>query len=214
MLHNWYLRLPILLKTIKTISNYKYLFKAKMMQFTWVPYSWDLQQVSQLELSLILVLNIWQLPPYCVMTRPQEIINSRNTTHSQEVLLQEIKCIRDVKLWHMTCINLIQIKFYRRLHQNWHMDQLNSKDLFGRTIHAYSLLKERLQMQYNWNLSLNQTNALSSNSWLYTNHKVLVMTQMVFLDFLLIRTWKRKSSTIYGLLRTMELSTELWLVSV
>lgn len=58
------------------------------------------------------------------------------------------------------------------------------------------------------------TNAHSSNSCLYTNPKVLDMTQMVFLVYHHTKTWKRRSSITYGLLRTMALLTEPWFLSV
>ena len=138
MLPNLLAKLLICLKTIRMISNCRFHYKAKTMQYTSELSIWDLQQVSLPELSSIQVLSIWQLQVFSVMMRQLETINLRNMIHCQEALWQEIKCIKDAKQWLMTCTNQIQIKFSQRPLQNLHMVQQNCKVLSGKTIHAFS----------------------------------------------------------------------------
>ena len=120
------------------ISNFRYHFNQKMMLSTSEPSSWDPQHLNQQELYSILVLNILPSHQFSVMMRQPVTISSRNTIHCQVVLLLEIKCIKDVKLWHMICINQILIRFYQKHPQSLLMDQPNFKVSFGKTIHAFN----------------------------------------------------------------------------
>merc|ERR1719331_50507 len=70
------------------------------------------------------------------MMKQLETISLKNTTHCQVVLLLEIKCIRDVKLWLMTCTNQTLTRFCQRHHLNSLMDQPNFKVSSGKIIHA------------------------------------------------------------------------------
>ena len=98
-------------RTTEMISNFRFHSTAKTMQSISVLFTWDLQRVNQLESSLIPVVNTLPLLVFFVMTRLQEITNSRNMTHFPEVSFKEIKCIRDARLWLMICINLTLIRF-------------------------------------------------------------------------------------------------------
>ena len=135
---NQSVRLLTYLKTTKMIFNFRYHFRAKMTLFILELSLWDPQQVNQQEWSLIPVLSTWPSLQYYVMMRQLVITSLKNMIHCQVVLLLEIKCTRDVKLWHTTCINLIQIKSCQRPLQNSHMVQPNFKVSSGKTIHASS----------------------------------------------------------------------------
>lgn len=149
MLLNWSQKLLICQKIIKMIFNSKFHFKVKMMQYISEQYLWDLQQVNQQELYLILALSTWQLHQSFVMMKLQEITNLRNMTHFQVDSLLVTKCIKDVKQWHMICTNQTQIKFFQKLHQNLHMVQLNFKVSFGKIIHVFNHSKGPIQMLFN-----------------------------------------------------------------
>lgn len=188
MLLNQFQKSLIQQKITRMISNFKYHCKVKTMLFIQELYSWDLHQVNLQELYSILDLSTWLLHPFFATTKQLETTNSKSTTHYQEDLFQETKCIKDVKLWHTTCTNLTQTKFYLKLLQSSHTDLLSFRDSFGKITPASSPSRELIQMQFNLNQNLNQINVPSSNSQPCTNHKVLVMTQMEFQDFLPIRT--------------------------
>ena len=130
-------------------SNCRFHYKAKTMLCILELSIWALQQVSQLELYSIQVLNTWLSQVFSVMMRQPETISLKNTIHCQVVLWQEIKCIKDVKLWLMTCTSLIQTKFCQRPLQNLHMVQPNSKASSGKTIHAFNHSRELIIMPFN-----------------------------------------------------------------
>lgn len=99
---------------------------------------WDHHKVSLPELSLIQVLNIWQLQVFYVMMRLLVTINLKNMIHCQEASLLEIKSIKDVKQWLTICTSLNQIKYCQRHHQNSPMVPLSSKASSGKIIHAFN----------------------------------------------------------------------------
>ena len=136
-------------RIIRMTSNFRCHCKAKMMLFILELSLWDLQQVNQPELSSTQVLNTWPSHQSFVMMRQPETISLKNMIHCQVVLLQEIKCTRDVKQWLMTCINPTQIKYCQRPLQNLHMVQPNFKVSSGKTIHAFNHWREALRMPYN-----------------------------------------------------------------
>ena len=138
MLHNWSVKLPIFLRITKMIFNFKYHWWARMMPSTSVPFIWDLHQVSQPELSSILVPSIWLLLPSSATMKQLETTNLKNTTHCQVVSWPEIKCTKDARPWLTTCINQNLTRFCPRPPQSWPMDQLNFKASSGKTIHASS----------------------------------------------------------------------------
>ena len=185
---SWCLKQQIQQKITRMIYNCRFHFKVKMMLYTQELYSWDHQQVSLLELSLIQALSTWPLLLYFVTMKQLEITNSRSMTHYPVDLQQEIKCIRDVKQWLTTCINLTQIKYSQRPLPSSLMDQPSFKDSSGKIILAYSRLRGPQITLFSLSWSLNPINVLSSNSQLYTNLKDLAMTLMEFLVFPLTKT--------------------------
>jgi hypothetical protein len=118
MLPNLLVKLLMLLLIIKMILNYKFLWTAEMMLSILEQYGWDHLLVSQQKLYLILVLNILLLQVFFVMIQQPEILNLKNMTHFLVVSFKETNNIKDVKQCLMICIDLIQIKFFLKLHQN------------------------------------------------------------------------------------------------
>jgi len=207
-------RLLMSQRIIRTIYNCKYHSHPEMMPSIWGPCIWDLLRVSQLEWSSIPGLNILLSPLPCVMTRLQETSSSRSTTHSLDPSFRETNWMKDAKRKHMTWKNPTPTRFFQKLHPNWPTVQPNCKDLFGKTMPVSNHWRAQLPNLLNSRCNLRTTNAHISNSWLSTNHKVLVRTQMESSDFPLTKTWARKSFTTCGQWRTTESSTTQWLVSV
>ena len=198
----------------RTIYNFKFLSTAEMMLSILEQFGWALQHPNQQELFSILVQNTLQSLPYFVMMKQQETISLRSMILFKVVSSKEIKCTEDAKPWLTTCTSQNQTKSFQKQAQNWHTVQPNFKVSFGKITLASKPLKAELNQVFNWNLNLNKTNVHSSNFWVCINHKVSVMTLMVFSDFHHTKTWKRRSFIIYGLSKIMELSIEPWLVSV
>ena len=198
----------------RTIYNFKFLLTAEMMLSILEQFGWALQHPNQQELFSILVQNTLQSLPYFVMMKQQETISLRSMILFKVVSSKEIKCTEDAKPWLTTCTSQNQTKSFQKQAQNWPTVQPNFKVSFGKITLASKPLKAELNQVFNWNLNLNKTNVHSSNFWVCINHKVSVMTLMVFSDFHHTKTWKRRSFIIYGHSKIMELSIEPWLVSV
>ena len=88
------------------------------------------------------------------------------------------------------------------------------KDSYGKITLASNHLLNQRPVSFNSNLNLRKISALISNSLHFINLKVSVKNPMVFLDFLLIKRWARRSSITFGLSKIMESLITLWLVSV
>ena len=148
------------------------------------------------------------------MTTHLAILSSRNTTQWQALSSRETSWLKGVIPRHTTCINLILIKYCPRLHPSWRMDLLNSKDSFGKTMHASSLLKARAPHSLSSNFNWRTTSALTFNSFHCTSHKVLVKTPTESLVSHHTKTWARRSCITCGLSRTTELLIMPWSASV
>lgn len=204
MKSNLSLKLLTPLKIIKTIYNCKSHLHLEMMPFIWELCTWDLQRVSQPELYLILVLNIWPLLLHFATTKPQEILSSRSTIPFQVLLSRETNWMKDARLKLMTWKSQIPTRFFLKHLPSWPTALLNCKGSFGKIMPASSHSKEIPPNWQSWKCNWKITSVLTSNSWLYTNLKALVRIQMVSLDFPLTRTWAKRSCTTSGQWKTME----------
>ena len=142
MRNNWFQKLPMHQRIIKTTYNCKYPLPPETTPFTWVPSLWDLQRVSQPELFSILGQNTSPLQVHSAMIKPRAILNSRNTTHYQVRLSNGINWMKDARHRHTTCINQTPIRFCLRHLLNWHMVQLSCRVSSGRIIPAFSHSRE------------------------------------------------------------------------
>jgi hypothetical protein len=90
----------------------------------------------------------------------------------------------------------------------------NFKDSYGKITLASNHLLNQRPVSFNSNLNLRKISALISNSLHFINLKVSVKNPMVFLDFLLIKRWARRSFITFFLSKIMESLITLWSVSV
>jgi len=185
-------------KIIRTIYNCKYHLHPEMMPYTWELCTWDHPRVNLQELFSILVQNILPSPPHFVMIKPPETSSSRSMIHSQAHSFKETNSLRGAKLKHTTWKNQTPIRFFQKHPRSLLMDQQSCKDLFGKTMPVSNHLKAQPPNWLNSKCNWRAINVHTSNSWLSTNHKVLVKTQMESLVFPLTKIWARKSFTTYG----------------
>ena len=144
-------------------------------------------------------------------------INSKSLMPTLTHLLREIKLQRGAKPWLTICQSHNLKKFFQRLHLNLLMDRLNCKDSSGKITAVSNLWRtktHRASPPLTWRSNWERTNAPISNFWPYINLKDLERNQMVFSDFLHIKTLANRSFITCGPWRIMESLTTLWLVSV
>jgi len=149
------------------MSNHsRFLLRARMTLSIWEPFTLVLHKVNQPTWFSIPVVNISLSPALFATIRLQVTSNLRNLMLLPIPSWRETRPHRGARPKLTTCINLIAIRFSARHLPSSHMVQRSCKVSSGRITPVFSLSRPQEPIL---KLSSKRTNALFSNSWLFTN---------------------------------------------